>query len=67
MPRGRPKKETTYIKSMRVHKELSDFLESLENANKFIQDTIKSTPEFQKFLQEKRAQDSTPKLPIFDN
>ena len=58
---GRAKKEKTYIKSIRVNEDTKEFLESLDNANLFVLQLLKDTPEFKKFVGQKKA-DSGPNL-----
>ena len=55
--RGQPKKRPTYTKGLRVDKEMLEFLKSLPNANQFLVAQIKSTQEYQNFLEKKREQD----------
>lgn len=55
--RGQPKKRPTFTKGLRVDRETLDFLKSLPNANQFIVAQIKSSKEFQDFLEKKQEQD----------
>lgn len=63
---GRHKKEPTYTRGLRICKDLKEFLESLENGNDFIVAQIKSSSEYQKFLEQKQEQDLAkyPSLPF---
>lgn len=63
---GRFKKRPTFIKSLRVEQDIKEFLESLENANDFVVLQIKSSSEYQKFLEQKQEQDLAkyPSLPF---
>jgi len=49
---GRKKKEQTFIKSIRVDKDMKEFLESLDNANFFVLQLLKNTDEYKKFIVE---------------
>lgn len=51
--RGQPRKRPTFVKSIRVDKNIKEFLESLENANVFVIQQIESTEEFLEFLKQK--------------
>lgn len=60
----RPKKRPTYIKSIRVDKDIKEFLESLENANEFVLQLLQASDEYKQFLQDLRDKDleNQPKL-----
>lgn len=62
---GRSKKRPTFIKSLRVEKEIKDFLESLENANDFLVLQIKNSQEFKEFLL-KKQDEGIPSLPLYE-
>ena len=47
---GRQKKEPTYIHSLRVNKEVKEFLKEQKNANDFVIQLIKNSNDFQNFL-----------------
>ena len=59
---GRRKKEKTYIKSIRVNEDLKDFLDSIENYNKYIIELIESQKDFKIYLRTKKENDNTPTL-----
>ena len=59
---GRRKKEKTYIKSIRVNEDLKDFLDSIENYNKYIIQLIETQKDFQIYLRSKKENDNTPTL-----
>ena len=63
--RGQPRKRPTFTKTFRVEQDVKEFLDSLENANKFLVLQLKSTKEFQDFLAKKQEQDTEkyPQLP----
>lgn len=48
--KGRPSKEPTFTKSIRIDSKTKNFLATLDNQCKFINDIIHNTPEFQAFL-----------------
>lgn len=56
--RGQPRKRPTFVKSIRVDKNIKDFLESLENANVFVLQQIQSTQEYKQFLIKKQEQET---------
>lgn len=60
----RPKKRPTYIKSLRVDKDIKEFLESLDNANEFVIQLLQASDEYKQFLQDLRDKDleNQPKL-----
>lgn len=60
--RGQPRKRPTFIKSIRVEKNIKEFLESLENANVFIIQQIENTPEYKQFLIKKQEQENRANL-----
>lgn len=66
--RGQPRKRPTFTKGLRVDKEMLEFLKSLPNANQFLVAQIKSSSEYQKFLEQKQEQDLSkyPNLPFED-
>ena len=55
---GRPRKEPTYTQSFRVSKNLKEFYNKIEHANKFMVDTITNTPEYQAFIAKRAEKDS---------
>ena len=60
--RGRPAKEKTFIKTMRVNADINEFLSSLENANDFLIFCITEKQEYKDFIAKKRANDNQPFL-----
>lgn len=63
----RPKKEPTYIKSIRVDSKIKEFLESLDNANEFVIQLIKENEEFKKFLRELEARNNKNQPSLFED
>lgn len=59
---GKRKKEKTFIKSIRVNQDIKDFLETIENYNKYIIQLIESQKDFQIYLRSKKENDNTPTL-----
>lgn len=59
---GRKKKEETYIKSVRVSKDVKDFLDSLDAQNRFINNCITDTEQYKEYLNFKRLKDEAPSL-----
>ena len=59
---GRRKKEKTFIKSIRVNQDIKDFLEIIENYNKYIIELIEAQRDFQIYLRSKKENDKTPTL-----
>ena len=59
---GRKQKEKTYIKSIRVNQDVKDFLESIENYNKYIIELIESQKDFKIYLRIKKENDNSPTL-----
>ena len=59
---GRKQKEKTYIKSIRVNQDIKDFLESIENYNKYIIELIESQKDFKIYLRTKKENDNSPTL-----
>lgn len=55
--RGQPKKRPTSTKGFRFDMEMLEFLKNLPNANQFLVAQIKSSKEFQDFLEKKQEQD----------
>jgi hypothetical protein len=45
---GRPKKDKTYIQSLRVPSEIKKFLDSLDNTNIFVLQLLDNSKEFKK-------------------
>ena len=52
---GRPRKDPTFIQSFRIKRNLKDFCQSLDSANKFFIDTITNTPEYKAFIAKREA------------
>lgn len=63
----RPKKEPTYIKSIRVDSKIKEFLEQLDNANEFVIQLLRETQEFQKFLRELEARNNKNQPSLFED
>ena len=59
---GRKQKEKTFIKSIRVNQDVKDFLDSIENSNKYIIELIESQRDFKIYLRTKKENDKTPTL-----
>lgn len=59
---GRRKKEKTFIKSIRVNEDLKDFLDSIENYNKYIIQLIETKKDFKIYLRTKKENDNSPTL-----
>ena len=59
---GRNRKEKTYIKSIRVNEDLKDFLETIENYNKYIIELIEAQRDFKIYLRTKKENDNIPTL-----
>ena len=59
---GRKQKEKTFIKSIRVNQDIKDFLDSIENYNKYIIELIESQKDFKIYLRTKKENDNTPTL-----
>ena len=59
---GRKQKEKTYIKSIRVNQDMKEYLESIENYNKYLIDLIESQKDFQIYLRTKKDNDNSPTL-----
>lgn len=55
-PKGSRKKAPTFVKSFRVDMSLKDFYNEIDNANKFMIDTIKNTPEYKAFIAKRAEQ-----------
>ena len=53
---GRPRKDPTFIQSFRIKRNLKDFCQSLDSANKFFIDTITNTPEYKAFIAKSEAE-----------
>lgn len=51
--RGRPKKEPTYTKSFRVKQDVYNFLNNIEQQNKFFTQLILNTPEYKNYVNSK--------------
>ena len=62
---GRPKKEPTYTQSFRVSKNLKEFYNKIEHANKFMIDTITNTPEYKAFISDKAEQENEKQPSLF--
>lgn len=63
----RPKKEPTYIKSIRVDSKIKEFLESLDNANEFVLQLLRENEEFKKFLRELEARNNKNQPSLFED
>lgn len=63
----RPKKEPTYIKSLRVDYKIKEFLEQLDNANEFVLQLLRENEEFQKFLRELEARNNKNQPSLFED
>ena len=59
---GRKQKEKTYIKSIRVNQDIKDFLDSIENYNKYIIELIESQKDFKIYLRTKKENDNSTTL-----
>ena len=59
---GRKQKEKTFIKSFRVNQDIKDFLDSIENYNKYIIQLIESQKDFKIYLRTKKENDNSPTL-----
>ena len=59
---GRKQKEKTFIKSFRVNQDIKDFLESIENYNKYIIQLIETQKDFKIYLRTKKENDNSPTL-----
>ncbi len=57
MKRGRKRKQPTYTKTFRIDEILKEFLDSVENSNSFVVETLKNTIEFKEFLQHNNSKD----------
>ncbi len=64
-PKGSGKKAPTFNQSFRVDKTLKDFYNEIDNANKFMVDTIKNTPEYKAFLAKRAEQEDTNQPSLF--
>ena len=59
---GRKKQEPTFIKSIRVNQDVKDFLDSIENYNKYIIELIEAQRDFKIYLRTKKENDNSPTL-----
>ena len=59
---GRKQKQKTFVKTFRVNQDIKDFLESIENYNKYIIQLIESQKDFKIFLRTKKENDNSPTL-----
>lgn len=55
-PKGSGKKDPTFTKGFRFHQSFKVFFADLENANKFLIDTITNTPEYKAFIAKREAE-----------
>lgn len=53
---GRPRKEPTFIQTLRINRPLKDFCNELESANRFMIDLITNTPEYKAFIAKREAE-----------
>lgn len=63
----RPKKEPTYIKSIRVDSKIKEFLETLDNANEFVLQLLRETDDYKKFLADLEARNNKNQPSLFEN
>lgn len=59
---GRKQKEKTFVKTFRVNQDIKDFLDSIENYNKYIIELIEAQRDFKIYLRTKKENDKTPTL-----
>lgn len=59
---GRKQKEKTFVKTFRVNQDIKDFLDSIENYNKYIIELIEAQRDFKIYLRTKKENDNTPTL-----
>ena len=62
---GRPRKDPTFTKGFRFHQSFKVFFAELENANKFLIDTITNTPEYKAFLAKRQEQEQINQPSLF--
>lgn len=63
----RPKKKPTKTISIRVQKDFLDFFATLENRNDYFLNLIQNDPNYQKFLQDKKAKENENQPSLFNN
>ncbi len=56
------KDKKSVIHSIRISKSLKEFLNSLDNANEFINQLLKNSDEYKKFLHKKEILENQPSL-----
>ena len=59
---GRKQKEKTFVKTFRVNQDIKDFLENIENYNKYIIELLEAQKDFQIYLRTKKENDNIPTL-----
>lgn len=63
----RPKKKPTKTISIRVQKDFLDFFATLKNRNDYFLNLIQNDPNYQKFLQDKKAKENENQPSLFNN